>query len=259
MLIDSHCHLDRIDLKPYQDSFANFMKSVKDHQIEHLLSIAINLEAYPTMLEMVSGYPEISVTVGVHPNETNGQDPTTEALLALGQADKVIGIGETGLDYFRSEGDLDWQHKRFRNHIHAAKALKKPLIIHTREAKEDTLKILQEENAAEIGGIIHCFTEDWEFAQRAMALNFYLSFSGIVTFKNAEAIQDVAKKVPADRYLIETDSPYLAPIPHRGKTNYPMYVKYVAQFIADLRGTTYEQVAQESADNFKRLFNLGVG
>jgi TatD DNase family protein len=254
MLIDSHCHLDRIDLTPYHNDFANFMDAVNDSQIGHLLTIAIDLESYPAMLSLVSDYPQISVTVGVHPNEQDGKDPTVDELIALGQFDKVIGIGETGLDYFRSVGDLGWQQQRFRNHISAAKILKKPLIIHTRDAKKDTLRILQEENASEVGGIIHCFTEDWEFAQGALDLGFYISFSGIVTFNNAKEIKEVAKKVPADRFLVETDSPYLAPVPHRGRPNYPTYVRHVAEHIAELRGTSFNHIANQSTENFRELF-----
>ncbi len=255
MLIDSHCHLDRLDLKPYQNDFSCFMQEVKNSHIEHLLCIAIDLEAYPAMLELVENYPQISVSVGVHPNVHEGQEPTVDELIALGSIDKVIAIGETGLDYFRSTGDLNWQHQRFRNHINAAKALKKPLIIHTREAKQDTLRILKEENAQEVGGIIHCFTEDWEFAEQALDLNFYISFSGIVTFNSAKEIQEVAKKVPAERFLIETDSPYLAPVPHRGRPNYPTYVRFVAEQIAKLRGVSVEEITELSTANFYRLFN----
>ncbi len=254
MLIDSHCHLDRLDLKPYQNDFACLMEHIRAEKIEHLLCIAIDLEAYPAMRELVADYDDISVTVGVHPNEHEGQEPTVDELIALGQDDKVIGIGETGLDYFRSEGDLTWQHDRFRNHIHAAKALNKPLIIHTREAKHDALDILRDENADEVGGIIHCFTEDWEFAKVALDLNFYISFSGIVTFNSAKAIQEVAKKMPADRLLIETDSPYLSPVPHRGRPNYPQYVKHVAQTVADLRGVSLNSIAELSTRNFYTLF-----
>ncbi|MGZ8213270.1 MAG: TatD family hydrolase [Methylosarcina sp.] len=257
MLIDSHCHLDRIDLAPYQNDFGCFMTAVKESQLEHLLCIAIDLESYPAMLALVSDYSNISVTVGVHPNVQDGKEPSTEELITLGQSRKVIGIGETGLDYFRSTGELDWQHQRFRNHIQAAKALKKPLIIHTREAKLDTLRILKEEGAEEIGGIIHCFTEDWEFAQRALDLNFYISFSGIVTFNSAKEIKEVAKKVPADRFLIETDSPYLAPVPFRGKPNYPTYVRFVAEQIAELRNTSVHAIAELSTRNFYSLFKLG--
>lgn len=255
MLIDSHCHLDRIDLTPYHNDFANFMAAVSECKIEHLLTIAIDLESYPSMLALVADYPQISVTVGVHPNEQDGEDPSVDDLIALGENSKVIGIGETGLDYFRTEADTIWQQQRFRNHINAAKALKKPLIVHTRAAKIDTLRILQEENAAEIGGIIHCFTEDWAFAKAALDLNFNISFSGIVTFNNATEIKEVAKKVPTDRFLIETDSPYLAPVPHRGKSNYPTYVRHVAEQIATLRGTTFDDIANLSTRNFRNLFN----
>ncbi len=232
------------------------MQEAANAQLEHLLCIAIDLEAFPAMQALVSGYSKISLSLGVHPNEREGQDPSIEELIALGQQTNIIAIGETGLDYFRSEGDLNWQQQRFRNHIHAALALKKPLIIHTRDAKLDTLRILKEENAGEVGGIIHCFTEDWEFAQKAMDLNFYISFSGIVTFNSAKEIKDVAKKVPANRYLIETDSPYLAPVPFRGKPNYPTYVRYVAEQLADLRGVSINKIADESTENFYTLFKF---
>jgi TatD DNase family protein len=254
MLIDSHCHLDRIDLKPYQNDFACFMHEAEANQIERLLCIAIDLESYPAMLDLVAGFQQISVTVGVHPNVQDCRDPGVDELIALGRPDNVIGIGETGLDYFRSEGDLSWQHQRFRNHIRAAKTLKKPLIIHTRAAKNDTLRILKEEDASEAGGVIHCFTEDWEFAQKALDLNFYISFSGIVTFNSAKEIKEVAKKVPVDRFLIETDSPYLAPAPFRGRPNYPTYVRYVAEQIAQLRGTSVNKIADLSTENFYALF-----
>jgi TatD DNase family protein len=254
MFIDSHCHLDRIDLKPYENNFSVFMHEVQKQKIEHLLCIAIDLEAYPAMFELVKDYANISLSVGVHPNEQDGEEPTFAKLMELAQHPKVVAIGETGLDYFRSTGDLDWQHQRFKTHIQVAKALRKPLIIHTREAATDTLKILAQEGADEVGGVIHCFTEDWEFAQQAIELNFYISFSGIVTFKNALAIQDAAMRVPANRFLIETDSPYLAPTPFRGKPNYPTYVQYVAQQLATLRGTTVAEIAAQSTANFYQLF-----
>jgi len=254
MLIDSHCHLDKIDLEPYQNDFSIFMDEAKKQNIEQMLCISIDLEAYPAMSELVKPYDMISLSVGVHPNVTEGQDPTAAELITLADNPRVIAIGETGLDYFRSEGDLTWQHQRFVQHIEAAKQTQKPLIIHTREAGKDTLRILKEQGAEQVGGVIHCFTEDWDFAQQAMDLNFYISFSGIVTFKNAKSIQEVAKKVPADRYLIETDSPYLAPVPFRGKPNVPMYVQQVAQCVADLRGESVETVIEQSNKNFKRLF-----
>ena len=256
MLIDSHCHLDKLDLSPYQNDFSCFMQAAEKNQIEHMLCISIDLEAYPAMCDLVAPYENISLSVWVHPNITEGQDPSADELIALADNDKVVAIGETGLDYFRSEGDLAWQHKRFVNHIRAAKETQKPLIIHTREAAADTLRILKEQGADQVGGVIHCFTENWEFAQQAMDLNFYISFSGIVTFKNAKAIQEVAQRVPTDRYLIETDSPYLAPVPFRGKPNYPIYVQQVAQYIADLRGVDTETVALQANKNFRCLFNL---
>ncbi|MCX7096890.1 MAG: TatD family hydrolase [Methylococcales bacterium] len=254
MLIDSHCHLDRIDLKPYQNDFSLFMQEAAASGLEHLLCIAIDLESYPAMLDLVAAYQQISVTVGVHPNVQECYEPSVNELIELGQNGKVVGIGETGLDYFRSEGDLSWQHDRFRAHIRAAKELKKPLIIHTRAAQEDTLRILNEENAGEVGGVIHCFTENWEFAKKALEMNFYISFSGIITFNSASEIKEVAKKVPADRFLIETDSPYLAPVPFRGRPNYPTYVRYVAEQIAILRGISISKTAELSTENYNALF-----
>lgn len=219
-----------------------------------MLCISIDLEAYPAMRDLVEQYPHISVTTGVHPNVREGHEPSSEEIIRLAQDSKVVGIGETGLDYFRSVGDLEWQRDRFRNHIRAAKKILKPLVVHSRDAKEDTLKILKEEDAGQVGGVIHCFSEDWDMARRAMDLNFHISFSGIVTFKNAQLIQEVARNMPSDRYLIETDSPYLAPVPYRGKTNYPIYVRHVAEQIAKLRGETFSKVAETSADNFYQLF-----
>jgi TatD DNase family protein len=254
MLIDSHCHLDRIDLTPYDDNFKNFVVATQEQQIRSMLCISIDWESYPAMYRLVEPFDHIPVTVGVHPNVQDGHDPSVAELVELGRDAKVIGIGETGLDYFRSEGDLQWQHQRFRNHIRAAKLVNKPLIVHTREAADDTIRILQEEGADTVGGVIHCFTEDWAMAEKALALNFYISFSGIVTFKNAQQIQEAAQKVPEDRFLIETDSPYLAPVPFRGKPNYPLYVRYVAEFMAQLRNTSVEQIAEQSTLNFQNLF-----
>lgn len=255
MFIDSHCHLDRIDLEPYQNDFSQFVQHARQQQIEHMLCIAIDMERYPVMRAMVEGYADISLSVGVHPNVTEGHEPSIDELLALADDAKVIAIGETGLDYFHSKGDLQWQRQRFVNHIEAAKTLGKPLIIHTREAGHDSLDVLREHGADLVGGVIHCFTEDWAYAEKALDLNFYISFSGIVTFKNAQAIKDVAQKVPEDRFLIETDSPYLAPSPYRGKPNYPTYVRYVAEHIAELRGCSVEEIARLSSQNFYRLFN----
>jgi TatD DNase family protein len=196
----------------------------------------------------------LSASVGIHPNIEQTENFTVEELVSLANHEKVIAIGETGLDYFRSEGDLGWQRERFRVHVEAAKELKKPLIVHTREARKDTMDILENEDAKSAGGIIHCFTEDWETAKRALDIGFYISLSGIVTFKNARELQEVAKKLPLDRILIETDSPYLAPVPHRGKTNQPAFVRHVAEFLATLRGDSIENIAKTTTDNFHTAF-----
>ena len=258
MLVDSHCHLDCIDLSPFDHSFDRFIQDAVSNGLEHMMCISIDYEAYPAMRKLVDEYAHISVTAGVHPNVRDGHDPDVEDIVRLALDRKVVGIGETGLDYFRSEGDLEWQRNRFRNHIRAAKRLGKPLVVHSRDAKEDTLRLLREEDAGEVGGVIHCFTEDWDMAVRAMELNFHISFSGIVTFKNARSVQEVAKKIPQDRYLIETDSPYLAPVPYRGKTNYPTYVRHVAEKIAELRGDSFASIADTSAKNYYSLFG-GTG
>lgn len=256
MLVDSHCHLDCLDLSPYDNHFHQFIGEAEKNGLEHMLCVSIDLEAYSGMRDLVNGFQNISVTVGVHPNVRDGHDPSTEEIVQLAQDSKIVGIGETGLDYFRSEGDLEWQRNRFKRHIQAAKEVGKPLIVHSRDAKEDTLKVLGEEDAGQVGGVIHCFTEDWDMAVRAMDLNFYISFSGIVTFKNAQSVKDVARKIPNDRYLIETDSPYLAPVPYRGKPNYPIYVRHVAEHIADLRGDSFSSIADTSTNNFYRLFGV---
>lgn len=254
MFIDSHCHLDLLDLSSYKNNFVEFMDATKAAKIQQMLCISIDLATYPEMLALVQSYPEVFLSVGVHPNVQPKTALTVAELLQFATDDKVIAIGETGLDYFRSTGDLTWQQQQLKTHIQVAKKLHKPLIIHTRNAGMEVLQILAAEGAATVGGIIHCFSEDWEFAQQAIELNFYISFSGIVTFKNAKDIQEVATKVPSDRFLIETDAPYLAPVPMRGKTNYPQYVSYVAEKLAVLRNTSVEEIARQSTTNFQRLF-----
>jgi len=254
MLVDSHCHLDRLDLAPFGNSIEGVLEAARVRGIGHFLCVSINLEAYPAMLGIAESHEQVSASVGLHPNEQGGHDPGIDELVEYAQHPKVIAIGETGLDYFRSEGDLSWQRDRFRRHIAAAKQAGKPLIIHSRDASEDTLRILAEESAADVGGVMHCFTGDWDMAQRAMDLNFHISFSGIVTFKSARELQEVAEKMPEDRMLVETDSPYLAPVPHRGKPNHPALVRYVAEYIAELRGEAYAQLAEATTRNFIRLF-----
>ena len=199
---------------------------LKSSSIDYAVYDNVEAKDYPAMLALVEDFDEVSVSVGVHPNTREGREPTPAELVELAANPQVVAIGETGLDYFRSEGELDWQRQRFRNHIAAAKQCSKPIIVHSRDAREDTLQILREENAGEAGGVMHCFAEDWDMAQRALELGFYISFSGIVTFKSAKELQEVAVKVPLDRMLVETDCPYLAPVPHRGKPNQPAWTKW---------------------------------
>lgn len=257
MFIDSHCHLDRVDLAPYGGEFDRFLAATRDAGVEHILCVAIDLESYPGMVGLIDEHPGISLSVGVHPNEEDRREPTVEELVRLAQHPKNVAIGETGLDYFRSDAALEWQQRRFRTHIRAAREAAKPLIIHTRDAREDTLQILREEGAEAVGGVMHCFTETWEMASAAMDLGFYISFSGIVTFRNAEALRDVAAQVPLERLLIETDAPYLAPVPHRGKPNEPRYVAHVAETIAGLRQLDIAELADITRSNFHRLFGTG--
>jgi TatD DNase family protein len=258
VLIDSHCHLDRLGLEPFDGSFGNLMAATREQGVDHILCVSIDLESYPAMVELVQPYPQVSISVGVHPNDRDRREPDPEELAELAKHPRNVAIGETGLDYFRSEGDLDWQRERFRRHIQAAHLSQKPLIIHTRAAKEDTISIMREERAADAGGVMHCFTEDWEMARKALDLGFYISFSGIITFNNAADLREVVKKVPDDRILIETDAPYLTPVPHRGKPNVPAYVGYVAECVAELKGMEREAVAELTADNFKTLFSTAV-
>jgi TatD DNase family protein len=254
-LVDSHCHLDQLDLASYDGKLANALTYAEKQGIGHMLCVCITLKDFPQMLKIAESYSQVSASVGLHPNEEAiGQEPSADDIIKLANHQKVVAIGETGLDYYRSQGDLTWQHERFRQHIRAAKAIKKPLIVHTRQAKEDTLKILKEENAVSIGGVMHCFTEDWQMAQAAMNLNFYISFSGIVTFKNSVQLQAVAKQVPLDRMLLETDAPYLAPVPYRGRPNEPAYVRNVAEFIAELRGIDIAKLAEQTTANFFKCF-----
>lgn len=254
ILIDSHCHLNMLD----QNDLDKIIERAKNNKVNYLLTVSTTMETYPVVLNIAENYSNVYCSIGVHPDEQNCEDPTVEKLVELAKNSKVIAVGETGLDYYRLIGDLEWQRDRFRHHIQAAKISKKPLIIHTRQASEDTIKILHEEKASEIGGVMHCFTESWTVAQQAMDQGFYISFSGIVTFKNALELKEVAKKIPGDRFLIETDSPYLAPIPYRGQRNEPAYVLHVAEYLAELRGVDLETIAEQSTKNFERCFRLGI-
>ncbi|MFT3741491.1 MAG: TatD family hydrolase [Gammaproteobacteria bacterium] len=254
MLVDSHCHLDLLDLTAYQGDLNRALQAAVNNGVEHLLCVCVELRYFSRILEIALAHDNIDVSVGLHPSEAVEQEPSAEDLIALASHPKVVALGETGLDYYRCQGDMTWQQERFRQHIRAARAVKKPLIIHTRQAQADTLRILREENAESVGGVMHCFTETWEMAEQAMALGFYISFSGIVTFQNAKDLQAVAKKVPLERMLIETDSPFLAPVPFRGKPNEPAHVKYVAQYLAELKQIDLKHLAEQTTQNFYRLF-----
>lgn len=255
MLVDSHCHLDCIDLSDFDNSFDELIQQTQHAGVEHMLCVSINLDKYPAMLEKVRAYPNISVSAGMHPMADESDTFTIEYLTELASDDKVVAIGETGLDYYYHKDDPEWQQQRFRAHIRVANELDKPVIVHTRDAGADTLDILRQENAESCGGVIHCFTETQAFASDALDLGFMISISGIVTFKNADRLRAIAKTIPDDRLLIETDAPYLAPIPHRGKQNQPAFVQHVAETLAEVRGTSVEHIAELSRDNFYRLFN----
>ncbi|SHL69005.1 TatD DNase family protein [Nitrosospira sp. Nsp11] len=251
MFVDSHCHLDFPDLS---SNLNELLEKMRANDVSHALCVSVNLEDFPRVLALAETHPNLFASVGVHPDYENLAEPQASQLASLAEHPRIVAIGETGLDYFRLKGDLEWQRERFRQHIRAARQCGKPLIIHTREAAADTLRIMADEGADKVGGVMHCFTESWEVAQQAMEMNFYISFSGIVTFKNAIALKDVAKRIKLERMLIETDSPYLAPVPHRGKMNQPAFVRHVAGEIAALRGISIDEVGTTTTENFFNLF-----
>jgi len=250
-LVDSHCHLDFPDFEGKLDSVRSEMA---ENGVTHALCISVNLSGFPNVLALAERYDNFFASVGVHPDQEDRGAVDSGELVRLAQHPKVVAIGETGLDYYRVSGDLEWQRDRFRSHIRAARSCRKPLVIHTREAAADTLRIMREEGAREAGGVLHCFTESQATADAAVGLGFYISFSGIVTFKNAQALKEVARRIPLDRLLVETDSPYLAPVPFRGKTNRPGLVRHVAEEVAKLRGIALEELAAATTGNFFRLF-----
>jgi TatD DNase family protein len=251
LLVDSHCHLDFAD---FQGREEDYLAAMQNHHVGWALIAGVTLERFPGVLALIERFPNLYAGVGVHPDTQQGEEPDEDTLLRLAEHPKIVAIGETGLDYYRLEGDLEWQRERFRTHIHAAKKCRKPLIIHTRESADDTLSILREENAGEVGGVFHCFTETREIATAALDLGFHISISGIVTFKKAAQVKEVAAFVPLNRLLVETDSPYLAPVPHRGKLNQPAWVRHVAEEIAQLRGITVDALATATTENFFKLF-----
>ncbi len=252
MFVDSHCHIDFPD---FTDGVAPLLANMKAADVGYALCISVNLENFSRVLGIAQAHENLFASVGVHPDHDEGREPDVAELVELASLPKVVAIGETGLDYYRmAREDVEWQRTRFRTHIRAARQVGKPLVIHTRNAAEDTLAIMAEEGASEAGGVMHCFTESQAVADAAMDMGFYISFSGIVTFKNAKALKEVARHVPLERMLIETDSPYLAPTPHRGKQNEPAFVRHVAEEIAQLRGISVEEVATASTRNFFQLF-----
>ena len=257
MYIDSHCHINFPELS---SRLPEIFGKMADNRVSHALCVSVDLPDFPQVLDLAEKYPHIYASVGVHPDYEETPEPTMEDLVRLSDHPKIVAIGETGLDYYRLQGDLEWQRERFRTHIRASRATGKPLIIHTRSASDDTIRIMREEGAGTdaggAGGVMHCFTESLQVAEAAMAMGFYISFSGIVTFKSAKDLQAVALAVPLERMLIETDSPYLAPVPHRGKMNEPGFVRHVAEFLATLKNVPQDEVAQQTTDNFFKLFNI---
>jgi TatD DNase family protein len=250
-LVDSHCHLN---FQPLRDQLPQVLQNARKNGVGYMLCVAVNMETVAEVLTIAREHQDVFASVGVHPDEQEGHDPSVPELVKLASEDRVVAIGETGLDYYRLTGDMTWQQERFRRHIRAARVCGKPLIVHTRSAATDTLRILREERADLVGGVMHCFTEDWDTAQQALDLGFYISFSGIVTFRSAEALREVARRVPPDRLLIETDAPYLAPVPYRGKTNEPAFVLHTARVLADVRGIRTEDLAEVTTRNFFALF-----
>ncbi len=251
MLVDSHCHLDFPDLI---ENETDILERMADNGVTHALCVSVKLETLPAVIGLAERHANLFASVGVHPDNADCEEPDEARLLALAAHPRVVAIGETGLDYYWHKDAPEWQRARFRTHIRAARSCAKPLIIHTRNSAADTLRLMREEGADQVGGVMHCFTETLEVAKLALDLNFHISFSGIVSFKNAEALRDVARFVPSDRLLVETDAPYLAPMPFRGKTNQPAYVRHVAQAVADARGENLASVAEATTRNFFRLF-----
>ena len=250
-LVDSHCHINFPDLAENEHAV---LENARLNGVGHMLCVSVNLEDFPQVLSFAERHKHIFASVGIHPNEPKSDVVSVDQLIKLASHKRIVAIGETGLDYFRSEGDLKWQHERFTTHIEAGKETGKPLIIHTRDAASDTMKILKESNASDCGGVMHCFSEDWDVAKKALDIGFYISMSGIVTFKNATKVKEVAERTPLDKLLVETDAPFLAPVPFRGKTNEPAYVKHTAEYIAELRGSALTSLLRPRQKTFSDYF-----
>lgn len=255
MLVDSHCHLDRLDFKKLGSDLSGVLEAARQKGVQRFLCVGISEENRDAVVDIANQFEEVFCSVGVHPSDVGDQVVSCEALTEWITHDKVVALGETGLDYYYTPDNAKLQIESFSNHLQVAKQQKLPVIVHTRSAKEGTLATIKAHGCQDSAGVLHCFTEDWEMAKQALDLNYYISISGIVTFKNAEDLREVVKKIPAERLLVETDSPYLAPVPFRGKTNQPGNVAEVAKFIAELRGEDFDDLAQYTTDNFFRLFN----
>ncbi len=258
LLTDSHCHLDRLDLSPYEGDLAAAIAAARERGVARMLCIGIDRGNAPTVIDIARRFDGIYASVGIHPLDLADQVEAVDELVALANDEHVIAIGETGLDYYYTQDKKNEQQESFYNHLCASARTGKPSIVHTRDAREDTLAIIREASDPNVAGVLHCFTESMEMAKAALELNFYISFSGIITFKNAADLREVVAHVPLERMLVETDSPYLAPVPYRGKKNEPKYVVEVAQCIADIKGISFEQVVEQTAENFDRLFKLAA-
>ncbi len=255
MLVDSHCHLDHLDLADYQNSLSEILAAARQRGVQQFLSVGVDLATSAKLIEMAQSFPDVVVSVGVHPLQRELPPlPEVAELIDLGRQQGVVAIGETGLDNYYDQDNAAWQEQSFIRHLQAAAQLKKPVIVHTRDAREQTLAILKAHVDQEMGGVIHCFTENWEMAKAAMDLNFMISFSGIITFRNAKELREVVRQVPLDRMLVETDAPWLAPVPYRGKQNEPGYVVEVAKMVAEIKGIDWQEVAEVTTANFRKCF-----
>ncbi|MDB6062124.1 MAG: hydrolase TatD [Verrucomicrobiaceae bacterium] len=254
MLVDSHCHLDRLNLEPYAGDLGAALAAARARSVTRMLCVSVERGNIDTICAIARDHEGVYASVGVHPLDVKDEQETVAGLSALGERAEVVAIGETGLDYYYSRDNALAQQQSFRVHLLAAAQVRKPVIVHTRDAREDTIALIREYGDSEVGGVLHCFTESWEMARQALDLNYYISFSGIITFKNAAELREVVKQVPLDRLLVETDSPYLAPVPFRGKSNEPKYTREVAECVAELRGESFERIAEITSANFDRLF-----
>ncbi|MEX2963565.1 TatD family hydrolase [Microbulbifer sp. TYP-18] len=258
MLVDSHCHLDRLKLDQFDGGLDAVLALARDRGVHKFLCVGISLDNVERVVELAAAYSDVVCSVGVHPLDVESGLAEVDTLLALARKPGVVALGETGLDFYYSTDTKEIQRRSFTAHLQAAGQAGLPVIVHSRDAREETIDLIRAHGNPEHAGVLHCFTESWEMARAALDLNYYISLSGIVTFKNAAALRDVARRIPLDRLLVETDSPYLAPVPYRGKSNIPAYVREVAEFVADLRGLPFERLAEATTENFFRLFPRAI-